>query len=430
MTLPELAIRRPVATLTVIISLVVLGSVALVRLPLGFMPEVERPVLFVQVPFPNSTPEQTERLIVRPIEEVLGSVKGVTSMRSNCDANNGRVHLEFSWGHEMSLARAEVLERIDRIRGELPDTIGDITISGSWDAQDEETPVLEGRLSSSLDLSESYDLLDRKIVRPLERIDGVASVRLDGVNPKEVRINLRLRDLEAHGIDVRSVVRILRSSNFDLSVGVIRSAERRFSVRTVGAFQTIEEIARLPLRADGLRLGDVAEVVYEEPPLEYGRHLDGNFAVGVTVTGEADANAVAICDEVQHRVAEMQVDPELEGVKFLIWFNQGEEIRKTLRDLLFTGIFGALLASVVLYAFLRRFSMTFIVVACIPFSLIVACGAIWAMGKTMNTLTLLGLIVGIGMLEKQCRKGVIGRFGVVDWPKMNEKFGMLFALRA
>ena len=398
MTLPELAIRRPVATLTVIISLVVLGSVALVRLPLGFMPEVEKPVLFVQVPFPNSTPEQTERLIVRPIEEALGSVKGVTSMRSNCDASNGRINLEFAWGHQMNLARAEVLERIDRIRGELPDTIGDITMSGSWMARDEEAPVLEGRLSSNLDLSESYDLLERKIVRPLERIDGVASVRLDGVNPKEVRINLRLQDLEAHGVDVRSVVRILRSSNFDLSVGVIRSAERRYSVRTVGAFQTIEEISNLPLRADGLRLGDVAEVVYEEPPLEYGRHLDGNFAVGVTVTGEADANAVQICDEVQRRVAAMQIDPELEGVKFLIWFNQGAEIRKTLRDLLFTGIFGALLASVVLYVFLRRFSMTFIVVACIPFSLIVACGAIWAMGKTMNTLTLLGLIVGIGML--------------------------------
>lgn len=398
MTLPELAIRRPVTTLTIIISLVVLGSVALVRLPLGFMPEVERPILFVQVPFPNSTPEQTERLIVRPIEEVLGSVKGVDSMTSMCNADSGRVSLEFAWGHEMSLARAEVLERIDRIRGELPDTIGDITISGSWDSRDEDQAVLEGRLSSNRDLSESYDLLDRKIVRPIERINGVASVRLDGVNPREVRINVRLQDLEAHGVDVRQVVSLLRSSNFDLSVGVIRSAERRFSVRTVGSFKTIDEISGLALRADGLRLGDVAEVLYEEPPLEYGRHLDGNFAVGVTVTGEADANAVAICDEVQLRVDEMSADPELDGVKFLIWFNQGEEIRKTLSDLVFTGIFGALLASIVLYVFLRRFSMTFIVVACIPFSLIVACGAIWAMGKTMNTLTLLGLIVGIGML--------------------------------
>ena len=398
MTLPELAIRRPVATLTILACAVVLGLVALNRLPLGFMPEVEEPMLFVRVPFPSSTPEQTERLVVRPLEEVLGSVKGVTDMWSNCSSDGGRIRLNFAWGHEMSLARAEVLERIDRIRSELPDTIGDITVGGDWDAAEEDAPVLEGRLSSKRDLSESYDLLERKIVRPLERIPGVASVRLDGVNPKEVRVNLHVDALEAHGLDVRDVVRVLQGSNFDLSAGVLRTGERRTSVRTVGAFTTVEEIRQLPLRGDGLRLGDVAEVRYEEPPLEYGRHLDGNFAIGVTVTAEAGGNAVEICDEVRRQVDAMNADRELEGVTFLIWFDQGAEIRKTLRDLGFTGLFGALLASAVLFAFLRRVSMTLVSVACIPFSLIVACGAIWAMGKTMNTLTLLGLIVGIGML--------------------------------
>ena len=94
MTLPELAIRRPVTTLTLLVSMVVLGAVALFRLPLGFMPEVERPTLWVHVPFANATPEQTERLVVRPIEEALGSVKGVENMWSNCDTEAGRVRLE------------------------------------------------------------------------------------------------------------------------------------------------------------------------------------------------------------------------------------------------------------------------------------------------------------------------------------------------
>ena len=398
MTLPELAIRRPIATLTILACTVVLGLVALNRLPLGFMPEVNEPELFVQVPFPNATPEQTERLVIRPLEEVLGSVKGVTNMWSMCDANGGRVRLNFAWGHEMSLARAEVIERIDRIRRDLPDTIGDIRVGGSWDANEEDAPVLEGRLSSKRNLSESYDLLERKIVRPLERIPGVASVSLDGVNPKEVRINLRVADLESHGLDVRHVAAAISGANFDLSTGVLRSQERRLTVRTVGAFTSVEEIQELPVGGDGLRLADVADIRFEEPPLEYGRHLDGNFAIGVTVTAESGGNAVVICDEVRQRVEDMNSDPELEGVTFLIWFDQGAEIRKTLRDLTFTGLFGGLLAAVVLFAFLRRVSMTLVSVLCIPFSLIVACGAIWAMGKTMNTLTLLGLIVGIGML--------------------------------
>ncbi len=398
MTLPEIAIRRPVTMLMLLVSMIVLGLVALDRLPLGFMPEIEEPRLFVRAPYPNATPEQVERMVVRPLEEALGAVKGLQQIWSHCDRDGGMVNLRFDWGHDMSLARTEVRERIDLIRRDLPDEVEEIQISSNWDARETEEPILEGRLSSVRDLSESYDLLDRKIVKPLERIPGVAQVRLDGVNPKEVRIDLRAADLEAHRIDVRDVVSALRNQNFDQSLGTLREPDTRYTVRTVGVFTSLDQIRNLMLRADGLRLSDVADVVYEEPPLEYGRHLDGRFAVGVTVSKEAGANAVEICDAVETRVAAMNDDPELEGVSFLIWFNQGEEIKKTLKDLTFTGIFGALLASAVLFGFLRRVSMTVASVACIPFSLIVACGIIWAQGRSLNTLTLLGLIVGIGML--------------------------------
>jgi HAE1 family hydrophobic/amphiphilic exporter-1 len=138
--------------------------------------------------------------------------------------------------------------------------------------------------------------------------------------------------------------------------------------------------------------------VYEEPPLTYGRHLDGNFALGLEVAAEANANVVEVGRELEKRIAAMDSDPELQGVNFLVWFSQSREILRTLRDLAFTGIFGAILAAVVLFLFLRRVSTTIVSVLSIPFSLIVACGFIWARGATMNTLTLLGLIVGIGML--------------------------------
>ncbi|RPJ43423.1 MAG: efflux RND transporter permease subunit, partial [Candidatus Latescibacterota bacterium] len=375
-----------------------LGLVAVFRLPLGFLPEVEQPEIFVYVPYENSTPEQIERLIVRPLEETLGSVKGLRSMWAMCDSEGGRVRLEFDWGQKMDLARVEVREKVDRVRRELPEDIDEIYVSTDWDDIGGEIPILEGRLSSKRDLSESYDLLDRKIVKPIERIAGVAQVRLDGVNPKEVRINLRAAALEAHRMDIREVSRTLRGGNFDQSLGEVREPDVRYTARTIGTFSSLAEIRDLPLRADGLRLSDVADVVYEEPPLEYGRHLDGDFAIGVTVTKEAGANAVTICDAVRSRVEEMKKDPELEGVNFLIWFDQGAEIRKTLGDLGFSGAFGSLLAAVVLFGFLRRASMTAVCVACIPFSLIVACGVMWAEGKTLNTLSLLGLIVGVGML--------------------------------
>ncbi len=398
MTLPELAIKRPVTTLMVLVSIVVLGLVALTRLPLAFMPDITEPELFINLPYDNASPEQVERMIVRPVEDAVGSVRGLRSMWSRCGSDGGRIRLEFGWDADMHLARVEVWERIDRIRGELPEDIGDIQVSTNWDSRDADQPIIEGRLSSPRDLSESYDLLERKIIRPLERVPGVAQVRLDGVNPREVRINLKLANLELHGIDVRDVARVLRGGNFNQSLGKIVTDDSRWTLRTLGAFGTVEEISNLPLRADGLRLADVADVVYQEPPLEYGRHLDGHFAVGVTVTQESKANTVAVCDALEAAIAGMNDDPELEGVNFLIWFSQGREIRKTLKDLTFTGIFGSILASVVLFGFLRRFSTTMVAVSCIPFSLIVTCGIVWTQGKSLNTLTLLGLIVGIGML--------------------------------
>ncbi|MBU8871088.1 MAG: efflux RND transporter permease subunit [Gemmatimonadales bacterium] len=398
MTLPEIAIKRPVTIMMVLVSIVVLGLVALTRLPLAFMPDMVQPELFVQLPYQNASPEQVERMVVRPVEDAIGSVKGLRSMWSRCGSDGGRVRLEFSWDTDMHLARVEVWERIDRIRGDLPDDMGDIQVTTSWGSQDADTPVMEARLSSPRDLSESYDLLERKIIRPLERVAGVAQVRLDGVNPREVRINLRVADLEVHGMDVRDVFNVLRGANFDQSLGRIVAGDSRFTVRTVGTLASEEQIQNLPLRADGLRLRDVADVVFQEPPLEYGRHLDGNFAVGVSVTQESRANTVAVCDGLEAAVEKMNSDPELEGVNFLIWFSQGKEIRKTLKDLTFTGLFGSILAAAVLFLFLRRVSTTIVAVSCIPFSLIVTCGIVWAQGRSLNTLTLLGLIVGIGML--------------------------------
>ena len=398
MTLPELAINRPVTTLMVLVSMVVLGVVALTRLPLAFMPDIVEPELFIQLPYDNASPEQVERMIVRPVEDAVGSVRGLQTMWSRCGSDGGRIRLEFSWDTDMHLARVEVWERIDRIRGELPEDIGDIQVSTNWDSRDADSPIIEGRLSSPRNLSESYDLLERKIIRPLERVPGVAQVRLDGVNPREVRINLRVADLELHGIDVRDVAQALRAGNFDQSLGKITNQDSRWTLRTLATFGSVEEISGLPLRPDGLRLADVADVVYQEPPLEYGRHLDGHFAIGVSVSQESKANTVEVCDQLEAAIARMNNDPELEGVNFLIWFSQGQEIRKTLRDLTFTGIFGSLLASVVLFGFLRRFSTTLVAVSCIPFSLIVTCGIVWAQGRSLNTLTLLGLIVGIGML--------------------------------
>lgn len=398
MTLPELAIRRPITTLMLLISMLVIGGLALQRLPLAFMPETQENNLFVIVNYPNASPQAVERMIIKPIEDALASMNGIKHIWSRCDASGGRVNLIFEYSVDIDLARTEIRERVDRIREDLPEDIERIDISSSWNTRVSGDTILEGRISSKRDLSANYDLLDRKILKPIERVPGVASVSLDGVNPREIRINLKLEALKKYRVDARQVMQVLRDGNVDQSLGVVRGESSKAMLRTVGSFKDVEEIRNLPVPGTQIRIVDVADVDYMEPPLEYGRHLDRQFAVGVSVTKESSANTVEVTEGVRERIAKMALDPELEGIKFLVWRDQGREITKTIADLQQTGLFGALLACFVLFLFLRRFSATIIAVLCIPFSLIVACGIIWAQGKTLNTITLLGLIVGIGML--------------------------------
>ncbi|MDJ0840030.1 MAG: efflux RND transporter permease subunit [Acidobacteriota bacterium] len=398
MTLPELAVRRPVTTLVLLVSIMVIGTLALFRLPLAAKPDAKERRIFVIAEYPNASPQAIERMIVRPLEEALAGIEGVRETWSRCDSRGGRVSLNFEWGVNLDLARAEIRDRLDRVRDELPDDLERLSISSNWRASETGDTILEGRISSPLDLSKNYELLERRIIRPLERVPGVAEVSMDGVNPREVKINLRMNALRRHNLDAGQALRAVRGNNADRSLGVIRNDKQRYTLRALGSFQEIDEIRRLPIPDTTLTLGDVAEITYEEPPLEYGRHLDGEFAVGVSVSKESSANTVEVCRLVRERVAAMADDPELEGINLLVWEDQGREITKTLGDLEQTGFFGAILACVILFLFLKRTSTTLIAVVCIPFSLIVACGLIWAQGKTLNTVSLLGLIVAIGML--------------------------------
>lgn len=399
MTLPELAIRRPITTLMILVSLFVIGAIALTRLPLAFMPESEDPQVWVIVPYANASPKTIERNILRPLEDHLGSIPGLKNMWSRADESDARISLFFGWDVDMGMKKLEVRERIDRARAELPDDVERVIVSADWDPGRNGETILDARISADKDLSHGYDLLYDHIVRPLLRIPGVANVDLDGVNPPEIRIDMRLADLQRHHVEAADVVAAIRENHVDKSIGLLRTGERNLMLRSEGQFQDVQQIRDLIVQPQtGLRLSDVADVQFGEPPLEYGRHLDGKFALGIGVNKESSANTVEISRQIKEKVGAMADDPELEGINFLIWEDQGKEILKTVDDLRNTGIIGALLASLVLYLFLRRVSSTFFAVLSIPFSLIVACGVIWATGRTLNTITLLGLIVGVGML--------------------------------
>lgn len=395
MNLSEFSIRYPVTICMILTSFIVLGGISLFKIPIEFLPEVDFPQIMVSVPYPNATPEQIERTITKPLEEVLATVPHVKNINSTSHANGAEIHLEFDWGLDLDVIRAEVRERVEQARSELPDDVDRIYVRNF---RSSDIPIIEARIASGRDLRGSYDLLEQKIKKPLERIKGVGEVDIGGVSKREISVYLRLDDIKKYKVDVGSLFRRLDGANLNLSLGHVRDHVDRFSILAENALTSLEQIQNFPINDRGLRLKDIADVQYTEPSVEYGRHLNGDFAISLEIKKTSDANTVDTVRRIRETIEEINHDPSLQGIQLLVWHDSGDEITKSLDGLLDAGTIGALLAVGVLFAFLWRIGATVAVGVAIPFSIIASIGILFLMGKTLNVLSMMGLMLSAGML--------------------------------
>jgi len=391
----EIALRRPVTTVVVFVALATIGLIASRLLPLEKFPDIEFPGIFVQIPYPGSTPEEVERLITRPVEEALATLSGVERMRSASSESESSVFLQFDWDSSMGAKGIEARAKVDSIRHLLPEDVRRVLVfTGSLGDQ----PVLNLRISSDRDLSNSYELLDRLLKRRLERIEGVSRVALQGVDPREIRILLKPDLLATYNIDIATLSDLLSRSNFAVSAGKLTAGGQRLSVRPKGEFASLDDIRNVVINADGLRLDDVADIELRTPERNYGRHLDRKYAIGVSVNKTTGTNLVEVTDRVMEEVDKIAKLPQMRGINIIALENAGESVRESLSDLLNAGLLGGLLAIIVLYLFLRQVSTTLIVTASVPFSLLITLGALYFAGLSLNILSMMGLMLAVGML--------------------------------
>jgi len=396
--LTDFPVNRPVATLMLLVALVVLGIVSAFQLPLGFWPTVERPEIQVTIPFPGSHPLEGLREIAEPIEEELAAIPDIEGIESDVRSGEVDVQASFAPRADVDLKKMEVREAVERARARLPDDIGFIRIEGHGHGIERSGAILQGRISADRNLSESWELLDRRIRRPLERIKGIARVDLYGVEPQEVRVDLDLDALRSHGFQPGDIITAINRENLDLDLGVVRGDLLSYNVRSLARFRDVEVLGNLRLGDAGVRLRDVARVELREPRLPYGRHLHRRFAIGIDVYAEPTASVVDLHDRIMVTVEEIQQDPELAGIRLLVWESAGEQIRVALRGLRDAGIFGGILAITVLYLFLRRWKTTLVIAAAIPFSILVTCAGMFLLGTELNLISMVGLMMGVGMM--------------------------------
>ena len=395
MSLTEFSLKRPVTVAMVFVCLGVIGAMSSRLLPLEYLPDIEFPGIWIELPYRNSTPQEVERRIIRPVEEALSTLTGVERMYSESRDSGGGVFVQFAWGADLRVKGVEARDKLDAIRDSLPQELQRIQVF-KFNANDQ--PVLVLRVSADRDLADAYDMLDRNLKRRVERIEGVSRVELYGVWAKEVRIELNADLVAAHNADLRQVAEQLRRANFELSAGELLDRGSKLTVKPDARFKTLKQIEDIVVSPAGLRLGDIAQVLYTDPVPLRGRHLDGKYAIGLNVFKENGANLVAVADRVLEEIDVIGTLPEMQGVTLYAMDNQAQGVKDSLSDLLQSGLIGALLSLIVLFLFLRDWPMTLIVALSVPCSILITLGAMYFLGYSLNILSMMGLMLSIGML--------------------------------
>ena len=396
MNITELSIRRPITTIMLFVSMVVIGLIASFRLPLEAEPEASIPFFFVQLPYAGSTSEEVERNLVRPVEEALATMPGIESMNSRANAEGGSVQVRFSdWNKDIAIAASEARERIDAIRDQLPDDFRRYFVF-RWSTSDRE--ALSLRLTSSVDLTTRADLIERSIKQRLERLPGVARVEVEGVAKQEVLVALDKDRLNAHGVALNALVQQLQAANFSVSAGEISEAGRRLRVQPRGELLELQQLRDLRIDQRGTRLSDVADIDLKPQRMDYVRRMDGKPSVGVDIYKERSANLVDLSRSVRAEIAELEKDPAMRGVNIEVTDDQGQAVTSSLLALAEAGGIGLLLSVIVLYAFLRHWPSTLMVSTAIPICFVMTLGFMYFTGISLNIISMMGLLLAVGML--------------------------------
>lgn len=395
--IPRFAVGRPVTVLMVLLTIVVVGFITYRRIPISMFPEGhEATSLNVMVSYPNASPRDVEQKITRKIEDIIGTVPGVRRVSSFSSTGQSYVRVQFHSGTNIKEAYAMLSDRMDRVKPDLPEDVDRIMVR-RWDQNDAAIMSLVAAVPPDMD--DAFYRIDNFVTPALQRIEGVGNVSVWGIQSRTIEINLLDERLRSHGVDISAMLASLRSQNVALSGGYVSEGGRKIYVRSLGRFDSAENIAELiidPTRR--LRLKDVADVGLRVPRREWVFRVDGKPAIGIEITRESTGNIERISREVRATLLEFETLPQLNGIRFNVFWDQGAFVRQAIDNLKDSGLWGGIFAALIIYAFLRAPRMTGILTLSIPLSLLCTLIVLFFMGWSLNMATMMGLMLSVGMV--------------------------------
>ena len=397
MNLAKLSVLRPVMMAMFIVLLLILGTVSLRNLPVNLFPELTFPVVAVTASYEGAGPEEIEQLITQPIEELMSSVPNVESVSSTSQTGGALILVSFDWGTDMDFATLAMRERIDQIRDVLPN---DVATPQVLRFDPSLLPIVQFAVTeTSGNIIETKKLIENEIQPRLDSIEGVASVQIEGGADQEIRLDIDTQILAQYGLSLTDLQQLIGSENLNLPSGQVHDTNQSLPIRVTGQFQSIYDLEILPIPTNEgiIELGELVDIRETLAPISQESYLNGEPAVGLSVLKASGSNTVTVARAIQAEIDELtEVLPE--GVEIRAIFDQSRFIEQSIRAVMSNIIIGGLLASAVLYIFLRNIRSTLIIGLSIPISIMTTFLFMYFYGETLNILTLGGLALGVGMM--------------------------------
>ncbi len=424
MGFPTLSVRRPVTTIMVFLGVILIGFLSWARLPQELYPPITYPQLTVVTSYENAAPEEIETLVTKPLEEVIGTVNRLKRLSSTSREGISIIQAEFIWGSKMDSAVLDIRDKIDLVKERLPREAEDPIVL-KYNPFD--LPVMRLSVSApGYHPAELREIVRKQIKDELEKIEGVASASIVGGLEREIVVEVDKERLNASRVSLAEVVDSLKNSNVNYPAGTIKESFYEYLIRTIGEFKVLNEIPKVVVSAEELPpertpssnlppeyrrassskeeiperlillqdLGQVKDTFKEKTSIS---RYNGEENISVSIQRQTGANVVRIVRRVGETLK--RIKGELpEGIQISVVYDQSQFIRESLNGVRDSAVQGGMLAFVVLFLFLQSFADALIVSTAIPISIMATVALMYFAGLTLNTISLGGLALGIGML--------------------------------
>jgi len=396
MSIPRLAIHRPITMFMLSGVIILLGTISLLRLPVDLMPDVTYPSITVRVGYAGVGPLEMEELVTRPIEQAMSAVAGLERLESTSQEGSSRVTLNFAWGIDLNEAADDVRNRLDRVRGRLPEE-ADAPVMFKFDANAQ--PIMGVGVEGDFDRVALREMAEHTLSPRLERVPGVASVSVEGGLRRQIHVELSKEKVRALDLPVDRIINLLRSENQNVPVGEIDEGDMTYLVRSQGQFENLDQIRDMVVmtrQGVPVYLKDIAEVKDSTEDLRAFTRINGKPGVRLRVTKQSGQNTVAIADSVRTEVD--RINREIPALRLQVLDDSSIFIKRSIAAVKEAAVLGAVLVVAIIFLFLRNVRSTIIICTSIPISIIGTFALLYFAGYTLNTMTFGGLALGVGMI--------------------------------